>query len=105
MRGKSVAILTENSVTAMLLTGGAAVVTSLTGMNTVAACFLLPIGVIIYTLFGGIKYVIKCSVTSMIARLTFKPLGPHCKSECHSTKASIYSGLTDSTVSRITFTP
>ena len=42
-------------VTAMLLTGGSAVVTSLTGVHTVAACFLLPIGVIIYTLFGGIK--------------------------------------------------
>lgn len=39
----------------MLLTGGSAVVTSLTGMNTVAACFLLPVGVILYTLFGGIK--------------------------------------------------
>jgi Na+/proline symporter len=45
----------RNSVTAMLLTGGSAVVTSLTGMHTVAACFLLPVGVIIYTLFGGIK--------------------------------------------------
>jgi Na+/proline symporter len=39
----------------MLLTGGSAVVTSLTGMSTAAACFLLPVGVIIYTLFGGIK--------------------------------------------------
>ncbi|KAK9471257.1 urea active transporter [Dipodascopsis tothii] len=42
-------------VTAMLLTGGSAVVTSLTGMHTVAACFLLPFGVVIYTLFGGIR--------------------------------------------------
>jgi Na+/proline symporter len=48
-------IMTNILVTAMLLTGGAAVISSLTGMNTVAACFLLPIGVIIYTMFGGIK--------------------------------------------------
>jgi Na+/proline symporter len=39
----------------MLLLGGSAVVTYLTGMNVTAACFLLPLGVIVYTLFGGIK--------------------------------------------------
>jgi len=48
-------VMTNILVTAMLLTGGAAVISSLTGMNTVAACFLLPIGVVIYTMFGGIK--------------------------------------------------
>lgn len=42
-------------VTAMLLTGGSAVVSDLTGMNIVAACLLLPLGVCIYTIFGGIK--------------------------------------------------
>ncbi|KXJ95676.1 Sodium:solute symporter family-domain-containing protein [Microdochium bolleyi] len=42
-------------VTLMLLVGGSAVVTSLTGMHTAAACFLLPLGVVIYTMFGGIK--------------------------------------------------
>jgi len=45
----------EHRVTAMLLTGGSAVVNSLTGMPTAAACFLLPVGVVLYTLFGGIK--------------------------------------------------
>lgn len=49
------ALATNILVTAMLLTGGSAVVNDLTGMDTVAACFLLPLGVIIYTLFGGIK--------------------------------------------------
>jgi len=39
----------------MLLTGGSAVVTSLTGMPTAAACFLLPVGVVMYTITGGIK--------------------------------------------------
>jgi SSS family transporter len=39
----------------MLLTGGSAVISSLTGVPTAAACFLLPLGVVIYTMFGGIK--------------------------------------------------
>ncbi|KAK5755080.1 urea active transporter [Elasticomyces elasticus] len=48
-------LMTNVLVTAMLLTGGSAVVTSLTGVPTVAACFLLPVGVVLYTMFGGIK--------------------------------------------------
>ncbi|KAF2015853.1 urea active transporter-like protein [Aaosphaeria arxii CBS 175.79] len=48
-------LFTNILVTAMLLTGGSAVISSLTGIPTAAACFLLPLGVIIYTMFGGIK--------------------------------------------------
>lgn len=48
-------LVTNILVTAMLLTGGSAVVQSLTGVPTAAACFLLPIGVVLYTMFGGIK--------------------------------------------------
>lgn len=48
-------LATNILVTLMLLTGGSAVVKDLTGMNVVAACLLLPLGVILYTLFGGIK--------------------------------------------------
>ncbi|QSZ37623.1 hypothetical protein DSL72_008722 [Monilinia vaccinii-corymbosi] len=48
-------LMTNILVTAMLLTGGSAVVSSLTGMPTPAACFLLPLGVVMYTMFGGIK--------------------------------------------------
>ena len=48
-------LMTNILVTAMLLTGGSAVVSDLTGMPTAAACFLLPIGVVLYTMFGGIK--------------------------------------------------
>lgn len=48
-------LVTNILVTAMLLTGGSAVVESLTGVPTAAACFLLPIGVVLYTMFGGIK--------------------------------------------------
>lgn len=49
------AVATNILVTAMLLTSGATVFYQLTGMNVVAASFLLPVGVVIYTLFGGIK--------------------------------------------------
>lgn len=48
-------LVTNILVTAMLLTGGSAVVESLTGIPTAAACFLLPVGVVLYTLFGGLK--------------------------------------------------
>ncbi|MCJ1343625.1 hypothetical protein MMC31_001821, partial [Peltigera leucophlebia] len=48
-------LMTNILVTAMLLTGGSAVVNSLTGVPTAAACFLLPVGVVMYTMFGGIK--------------------------------------------------
>ncbi|KAF7192697.1 putative urea active transporter 1 [Pseudocercospora fuligena] len=48
-------LMTNILVTAMLLTGGSAVATSLSGVPTAAACFLLPVGVVMYTIFGGIK--------------------------------------------------
>ncbi|KAJ3681610.1 hypothetical protein LUZ60_014183 [Juncus effusus] len=47
--------LTNIIVTAMLLLGGSAVVNALTGMNLYAASFLIPLGVIVYTLAGGLK--------------------------------------------------
>ncbi|XP_014519953.1 urea-proton symporter DUR3 [Vigna radiata var. radiata] len=47
--------LTNIIVTAMLLLGGSAVVNALTGVNLYAASFLIPLGVIVYTLAGGLK--------------------------------------------------
>ncbi|KAK1083594.1 hypothetical protein LTR48_006156 [Friedmanniomyces endolithicus] len=38
-----------------ILVGGSAVFTALTGMDVVAGVWLLPVGVVIYTLTGGIK--------------------------------------------------
>jgi urea-proton symporter len=40
-------LMTNILVTAMLLTGGSATVNALTGVPTAAACFLLPIGVVL----------------------------------------------------------
>jgi len=48
-------LATNIIVTAMLLLGGSAVVHALTGVNVIASCFLLPLGVLVYTLFGGLK--------------------------------------------------
>ncbi|MEO9363415.1 MAG: sodium:solute symporter family protein [Nitrososphaera sp.] len=49
------ALMTNMIVTAMLLLGGAAVVNGLTGMDISLAAFLIPLGVLIYTLAGGLK--------------------------------------------------
>jgi SSS family transporter len=51
----SFALMTNTIVTAMLVLGGAAVVNALTGVNIYVAAFLIPVGVIIYTFFGGLK--------------------------------------------------
>ncbi|KAM0439566.1 hypothetical protein ACHAPT_000657 [Fusarium lateritium] len=48
-------ILTNVLVSLMLISGGAATVNALTGMNTIAAIFLLPVGVVAYTFIGGLK--------------------------------------------------
>lgn len=42
------------SVTSMIL-GAAGVITALTGMDIVASTFLLPLGVMVYTVAGGLK--------------------------------------------------
>ncbi|CAL5360759.1 unnamed protein product [Camellia sinensis] len=47
--------LTNIIVMAMLLLGGSAVMNALTGVNIYAASFLIPLGIIVYTLAGGAK--------------------------------------------------
>jgi Na+/proline symporter len=48
-------LATNIIVSTMLILGGSATVTDLTGMSTVAACFLIPLGVSIYVLTGGMR--------------------------------------------------
>ncbi|CAI5000746.1 AVN_HP_G0101950.mRNA.1.CDS.1 [Saccharomyces cerevisiae] len=72
------AIATNILVTSMLLTSGSAVFSDLTGMNTIASCFLLPVGVVVYTLFGGIKatfltdYMHTCVIIIIVLVFAFK---------------------------------
>jgi Na+/proline symporter len=62
--------LTNIIVTAMLLLGGSAVVNALTGVNIYAASFLIPLGVILYTLAGGLKATFLASyIHSVIGNL------------------------------------
>ncbi|RWV97975.1 hypothetical protein GW17_00039202 [Ensete ventricosum] len=61
--------MTNIIVTAMLLLGGSAVVNALTGVNIYAASFLIPLGVIVYTLAGGLKATFLASyIHSVIER-------------------------------------
>ena len=48
-------LMTNVIVTAMLLLGGSAVANALKGINVYAASFLIPLGVVVYTLAGGLK--------------------------------------------------
>ncbi|TFK47109.1 Na+/solute symporter [Heliocybe sulcata] len=43
-----------------LLLGGAATVNAITGMPIIAACFLLPIGIAAYVVFGGLRATFVC---------------------------------------------
>ena len=49
------AFMTNMLVTGMLLLGGAAVVNAAAGMDKALCCFLMPWGVIFYTVMGGLK--------------------------------------------------
>ncbi|KAG1845912.1 putative urea transporter, partial [Suillus subalutaceus] len=49
-----------------LLVGGAATVNALTGMNILAAYFLLPIGIAVYVVFGGLRATFICDWTHTI---------------------------------------
>ncbi|KAG1744489.1 Na+/solute symporter, partial [Suillus lakei] len=42
------------------IVGGSATVNALTGMNIVAACFLLPVGIAVYVIFGGLRATFIC---------------------------------------------
>ena len=56
-------LLSSLIVTAMLILGGSATINALTGMDTYAASFLIPIAVVGYTAFGGLKGTYYASFT------------------------------------------
>lgn len=62
--------LTNIIVTAMLLLGGSAVVNALTGVNLYAASFLIPLGVVVYTLAGGLKATFLASYIHSVIGIT-----------------------------------
>lgn len=53
-------LATNVIVSSMLILGGSATVTDLTGMSTIAAMFLIPLGVAIYVVAGGMRATLLC---------------------------------------------
>lgn len=49
------ALLANSIVTAMLVLGGAAALNALTGIDITIACFIIPLSIVMYTYFGGLK--------------------------------------------------
>jgi len=47
--------MTNTIVTSMLVLGGAAILSALTGITTLVAALIVSLGVIIYTFFDGLK--------------------------------------------------
>ncbi|PCH38693.1 Na+/solute symporter [Wolfiporia cocos MD-104 SS10] len=54
------ALVTNMVTSSMLLLGGSAVVNAFTGINIYAANFLIPIGVVIYVILGGLRATFLC---------------------------------------------
>lgn len=54
------ALATNILVASQLLLGGSAVVSTLTGMNVYAACWLIPVGVALYVVLGGLRATFLC---------------------------------------------
>lgn len=65
------ALATNILVASQLLLGGSAVVTALTGMNVYAACWLIPLGVALYVVLGGLRATFLC-------RSWQEPFSPFC---------------------------
>lgn len=48
-------LIANTMVSLMLIVGGSATIYALTGMNRIAAIFLMPVPVVAYTFVGGLK--------------------------------------------------
>ncbi|KAI0061273.1 Na+/solute symporter [Artomyces pyxidatus] len=57
-------------VSGSLLLGGAATVNALTGMNIDAACMLIPVGIAVYVIFGGLRATFICDWSHTIILFT-----------------------------------
>ncbi|KDQ57453.1 hypothetical protein JAAARDRAFT_193782 [Jaapia argillacea MUCL 33604] len=57
------AFITNILVGSQMLLGGSAVVTALTGMNVYAAVWLIPVGVTVYVVLGGLRATFLCDYT------------------------------------------
>lgn len=70
------ALATNILVASQLLLGGSAVVTSLTGMNVYAACWLIPVGVALYVVLGGLRATFLCELIFTVSCHAAVPCPP-----------------------------
>ncbi|KAI3406376.2 DUR3 [Candida oxycetoniae] len=63
-------LATNILVTAMLLTGGSATISDLTGMHPVASCLLVGLSPTVYSIFGGIKATILTDYAHTVIMVT-----------------------------------
>ena len=68
---RTVSSFAKASFLRMLILGGSATVTDLTGMPTLAACYLIPIGVAIYVLVGGMRATLLCDYVHTAVLIVF----------------------------------
>lgn len=64
-------IPSHHIVSSMLILGGSAAVTDLTGMPTLAACYLIPLSVCFYVFVGGIRAALFCDYIHTTILLIF----------------------------------
>lgn len=60
------AIATNLLVSTQLLLGGSAVVNALTGVNVYASNILIPLGVVVYVVLGGLRATFMCKLVILI---------------------------------------
>mmetsp|Transcript_59798 Transcript_59798/g.139304 ORF Transcript_59798/g.139304 Transcript_59798/m.139304 type:complete len:849 (-) Transcript_59798:86-2632(-) len=94
------ALLANMIVTAMLLLGGAATISDLTGMSKIWAAFLIPLlSCWIYTMHGGLKatffasYVHTTVIFLMLLIFTFSVYGGATDNEFYGSASKVYDGL------------
>ncbi|KAF7360171.1 Solute symporter family transporter [Mycena venus] len=97
------ALVTNILVGSQLLLGGSAVVTSLTSMNVYAAIFLIPLGVCVYVVLGGLRATFLCDYSHtlilMIVMLYFM-FSVYTTNPLIGSPAAMYSLLQEAAVKR-----
>jgi len=77
------ALATNILVASQLLLGGSAVVTALTGMNVYAAIWLIPTGVSVYVILGGLRATFLCKFGQGLCDKNQLTLGRRLLPYCH----------------------
>ncbi|RKU39893.1 hypothetical protein DL546_001318 [Coniochaeta pulveracea] len=86
-------LVTNILVSLMLIIGGSATVNALTGMPTVAAIYLLPVGVVAYTMVGGLKATILtdwCHTFILLILIILFSLTAYATSETLGSPGAVY---------------